>query len=33
MRALVTGGVARGDDVVIVDDFSSGKRDFVTPSG
>jgi UDP-glucose 4-epimerase len=43
MRALVTGGagfigsnlvdalVARGDDVVIVDDFSSGKREFVNP--
>jgi len=43
VRALVTGGagfigsnlvdalVARGDDVVVVDDLSSGKREFVNP--
>jgi UDP-glucose 4-epimerase len=43
MRTLVTGGagfigsnlvdalIARGDKVVIVDDFSTGKRDFVNP--
>jgi UDP-glucose 4-epimerase len=44
MRALVTGGagfigsnlvdalVERGDEVVIVDDFSTGKREFVNPA-
>src|SRR5712692_9060572 len=43
MRAVVTGGagfigsnlvdalVARGDEVVVVDDLSSGKREFVNP--